>query len=160
MKWVNGSWPVPPWCRLTRSERTVKLWEQSHSNDLFLFFLTGSEHSDAICYAFTAQSAFPFLELSAPNISVLKPDANQTNNNNRSLITCLTFVHQVPEVGEDWEGGKKNTGNKYPYEEITTSKCNSLVHVFLRKQLSSIWLWACSQHLLQKNRDIQIKINK
>lgn len=119
---------------------------KSHSKDSF----TGLENHDAICHCFHCPiCGFPFLDLSAPNLSVLKPDANKTSNSS-SLIASLTFVHQIPEVGEEREG-KKSTGNKYPYEEITTSKCNSLPHVFLRKQFSSIWLWACSQCLLQKD---------
>lgn len=96
-----------------------------------LLFFIGPENYDAICHCFHCPiCGFLFLELSAPNLSVLKPDANKPSNNSSSLIASLTFVLQIPELGEEWEG-KKPTGNKYPYEEITTSKCNSLLMFFL-----------------------------
>lgn len=106
--------------------------EAVRKEPLRLLFFTEPEHHHAICHYFHCPiCGFSFLELPAPKLSVLQPDANTSSNNSSSLIASLTFVHQIPEVGEEWEGKKNPTGNKYPYEEITTSKCNSLLMFFL-----------------------------
>lgn len=133
MKWVNGSRPVPAaHAGALQTHHQQKDCEAMREEPLTrVLFFTGPEHCDAIHHCFHCPiCGFLFLELSAPKLSVLKPDANKTSNGSSSLIASLTFVHQIPEVGEEWEG-RKPTGNKYPYEEITTSKCNSLLMFFL-----------------------------
>lgn len=90
-----------------------------------------------------------------PKFFSIKTRCNLNQQQQQKFEILFDFCTPNSRGGGGGRGGKKSTRIKYPYEEITTSKCNSLVHIFLRKQFSSIWLWACSQHLLQKNWDIQ-----
>lgn len=161
MKWVNGSKPVPH-SKHTARPHTHQQWKdceavrtQPLKRPILLFF-TGPEHHLAIRHCFHCPIS-PAGAVCPKSFSIktrCKPN-HQQQKFDSSFDFCT-----LNSRGGGGAGGKKSTGNKYPYEEITTSKCNSLVRVFLRKQFSSIWLWACSQCLLQKNQDIQTQINK
>lgn len=134
MKWVNGSRPVPcSACRISADSPPAKgLWgcEKSATQNTPLPHWTRTPR----CKLLLSSLSNMWISLSGavyPKPFSIKTRCKQNQQQQQQFDSFLDFCTSNSRGGGGVRGEKNPTGNKYPYEEITTSKCNSLLMFFL-----------------------------